>query len=261
MREIWILHRRGLAVGGVLLVALALFAVGVAVVIHSTHQPTQGQAASAPTDSRSASVPVSTIPSSAATDVATWDAMPAVTPAVSAAYPAIGRTAGSDPSGFAQAFATELFTRNYRTSTRDQLISWVQYENAPLRSPNYPAKDWTKVLVNSLTDLSWDDATDTPIPADGPWLALRAERATQTVSNVQTGPDPQWEQTIAGGYQPPDQLATVRDVSLTVTEKVAEAGQVRTSVYDVALALQLGTSPRGGYGVAVTNNYVVKERG
>ncbi len=108
----------------------------------------------------------------------------------------------TDPTAFAQAFATELFTRDYTTATRPELISWAQYEDSPLRSSNYPQPDWTKVLVNSLTDITWDQADDTPIPADGQWLALHAQGARDSVSNVRVVLDPQWEQGVATGYSP-----------------------------------------------------------
>lgn len=195
----------------------------------------------------------------AASDVAQWNARPAVTPAVSSTYPAIPTSASRDATSFAQAFGTELFTCDFRTATRAELLAWAQYESAPLRAPNYPKQDWTKVLVDSLTDLSWDVADDTPVPAQGTWLALRSERAVQRVSDVKVSLDPQWEQWIGSGHQPPDALATERDVSLTLTRTTEAAGRTTVTKYSISLDLQLGTSQRGDYGVAVTNNYVVKE--
>jgi hypothetical protein len=129
-----------------------------------------------------------------------------------------------------------------------------------LQSPRYPKPDWTKVLVDSLTDLTWDQADATPIPAEGPWLALQSESARDAVSNVKVTLDPTWEQRIQAGYQPPDSLATVRDVTLTVTQRSAVSGQTVTAAYAVSIDLQLGTSVRGsGYGVAATNNFVSKQ--
>lgn len=192
-------------------------------------------------------------------DVASWDARPAVRPATSAAYPPIPRRASADPAAYVTAFVTELFSRDYNRQRRSQLIAWAQSEDAPLRSTNYPTADWSKVLVDSLTDLTWDAATETPIPADGPWLALQAERGCDVVSGLHVSLDPQWEQRLATGYAAPDPLATVRDVSLTVTETTSTGGHQDSRRFDVALAVQLGSSPGGGYGVAATNNYVIKE--
>jgi hypothetical protein len=261
-------RRLAVAVGG--LVAMLVVALIVAVALHvsggssataaadRTSGPTGQPTAGTPTAGRSAT---SVEPSgSPATDVAQWNAMPAVAPVTSSNYPAIPAAGSTNPDSYAKVFATELFTRDYRTATRAQLIAWAQWEDSPLRSPNYPQADWSKVLVDSLTDLTWDDASETPIPADGPWLALRSESARDTVSDVRAELDPQWEQQIAAGYQPPDGLATVRDVSLTVTRHVVVAGRPSVSRFAVSLAVQLGTAARGaGYGVAATNNYVARQ--
>jgi len=257
------LHRPLLLVGGALIAGLLLLLGLVAVAVRlSTARPSHQ---AVPTSTR-LSIQATAPPSDAAvsgtpeaTDVPSWNALAPVVPATSPSYPAIAVPDRQDPDAFTRAFVTELFTRNYRASTRAQLISWAQYEDAPLRSTQYPPADWSKVLVDSLTDLTWDDADDTPIPADGPWLALRSEQAQESVSDVTVSLDPQWEQQIASGYQPPDSLATVRDVTFTITQH-ASAGGSRESTFSVALAVQLGSSPRdGGYGVAATNNYVVKE--
>ena len=263
--------RRLLLAGG-MLAGLVVVAVIVVVAVHlsggstvpAPHRPAaagqttttlSSKAGSAATDSPSP------LPSaSLASDAARWDARPAVAPSVSSAFPAVPGSDRRDASSYARAFATGLFTRDYRAATRAQLLAWAQYEDAPLRSPNYPPADWTKVLADSLTDLTWDSAQDTPIPADGPWLALRTEHARDDVSDIRVSLDPVWEQRIASGYQPPDPLATERDVSLTVTRHTDLAGRATTTRFAVSIALQLGTATHGGgYGVAATNNYVIEK--
>jgi hypothetical protein len=261
--ELWRYNRRSLLVGGGLLLGLLALLGVVAVLVRASGGPISRDAQShlptTPTSSVTQHTGVSPSDAAPPTDVASWDALPAVTPAVSKAYPAIAASARRDPDAYARAFATELFTRDYRAADRGDLMSWAQYENAPLRSPNYPRADWTKVLVDSLTDLTWDAADDTPIPADGPWLAARSEHAKDSVSTVKVSLDPQWEQQVANGYQPPDPLTTVRDVSLTVTEHAEAAGRPSVSTFAVSLSLQLGSSSSAdGYGVAATNNYVIK---
>jgi hypothetical protein len=256
--EVWRFHRRPLLVCAALVVGLVALLFGLATVVRATgpahSNAMERSSTSAPTAS---SLPHTSAPAptAAASDVGDWNAIPPITPATSTAYRAINDPARMDPSAFASAFASELFTRNYRTD-RAQLISWAQFEDAPLHSTNYPAADWSKVLVDSLTDLTWDNATDTAIPGDGPWLALRAEHATDSVSNVRVTVDQQWEQQIAGGYQPSDQLATVRDLSLTVVRHALVSGRDVAQRFSVSFAVQLGSSPRGGYGVAATNNYL-----
>lgn len=201
----------------------------------------------------------SVVSASPAADVASWDHIRSVKPATSPAYPAITGTAARDPSAFAAEFVTELLTRDYRATSRAQLLAWAQFEDAPLPSPHYPRADWSKVLTDSLTDPGWDGAVDTPIPADGPWLALRSERARDVVSAVRIVPDPRWQAKIAGGWQPPDPLAGELDASATVTEHAVTGGRPHVARYSVSLIVQLGTSPHGGYGVAATNNFVSRK--
>jgi hypothetical protein len=244
LADFWRFHRRAILLG-------------VALAAHTTTKATaRDQPSRLPT---APSNHASTTPSSPASDVRSWDAIPAVRPAVSVPYPSIDAPADQDPSAYAEAFATKLFSRDYRASTRQQLIEWAQYEDSPLRSPNYPRADWSKVLVNSLTDLTWDDAADTPVPADGPWLALRSMSAVDTVSDVVAKLDEDWEQQIASGYQPPDPIATERDVTLVVTRHSVASGKATVTKYAVSIAVQLGTNSHGGYGVAATNNYVSQE--
>jgi hypothetical protein len=221
-------------------------------------QTTSEGAVSNPSERPTLSVIVAATPTALASDAAWWDAIPAVEPRTSADFPGISSAARNDPTAYARAFARELFTRDYATDRAD-LLAWAQYENSPLRAPNYPQDDWTKFLVNALTDLTWDAAIDTPVPAEGVWLALRVQHARQTVTDLRVSMDPTWERLVARGYQPPDPLATARDVTATVVRQTEVAGHTVRETFAVSIALQLGTSPLGGYGVAVTNNYVVKE--
>jgi hypothetical protein len=257
----WHLHRRALLVCTALIAALLTVLGVTALLVRATSQPaTGGDGQANPQAPVARPSPPNATPTARASDVQFWNAVPAVRPATSAAYPAVSGAATRDPSLFARAFATELFTRDYAVD-RGQLLAWAQYEDAPLRAPNYPPPVWTKVLVDSLTDMTWDDALDTPVPAEGPWLALRSEHATQSVRDVQVTLDQRWEQAVASGYQPADPLATARDVTLTVTRRSQMSGHTIVQRFAVSIALQLGSSPRGGYGVATTNNYVIKEIG
>lgn len=258
MVDIWHWYRRPILIGAGAFFGLLVILGSVAVVIHAAGTHTAGEQAPASVTKRRGQLASSQQPSAPATDVPSWDAIAPVTPAVSTAYPAMGADTRRDPDAFVRAFATELFTRDYTSSARAQLVAWAQFESAPLASPHYPRQDWTKVLVDSLTDLTWDDATDTPIPAEGPWLALQADGARDTVSDVHVALDPTWEQQLANGYRPADDLSTARDVTLTITRRVSTGGSTRINKYAVALAVQLGTSPRGGYGAAATNNYVIE---
>ena len=252
IRDAWYLHRRAVLISCGMVAVLVLLLGAAAIALRAT---------SPSSAARGPDKPKSSAPTDYASDSSYWDAMPAVRPAPSKHFPAVTAAATQDPTSFAEAFATELFSRKYGEATRDELLGWAQYEDAPLDSPRYPRADWTKVLVDSLTDLSWDGALDTPVPAAGAWSAFASAHAVDSVSDVVVSVDPTWEQKVADGFQPSDRLATARDVTLTVTQAMTEYGRRVVHRYAVSLALQLGTSPRGGYGIAVTNNFVSKEMG
>jgi len=263
MRSLWRYNRRPLLIAGALLAALLIVTLTAALTSRLAG-PHSRDAATSHTRTGaldgSASLPPSTSPHPPPSDVSYWNDLPVVRPAVSPAYPAIASRAASDPTTYARAFVTELLTQDYARSSRSQLVAWAQWEDSPLRSPSYPQQDWSKALVDSLTDLSWDSATATPVPAQGQWLGLSAERGSQSVSDVRVSLDPIWERYIDAGNQPPDPLATARDVTATVTLRTTVARRVTTSTYSVGLVVQLGSSPRhGGYAMAITNDYVIKK--
>jgi hypothetical protein len=191
--------------------------------------------------------------------VASWDAIPPVVGSPSPEYPAIAGSDAADATAYAGAFAAELFTRDYSRSTRAQLLAWAQNEDSPLRAIGYPKADWTKMMLDSLTDITWEDAADTPIPSPGAWLAFQAQQVQQVASAITVTSDPTWEQLIAGGYVPPDPIAVERDVSLVLTVHRMVAGLPTTSHLSISLKLQLGSSPRRpGYAIAASNGYLVR---
>ncbi|MDP9092403.1 MAG: hypothetical protein M3N95_05520 [Actinomycetota bacterium] len=246
-------------------VLFALFAV-LALVTAPIHPPSATRGSAKPRRDpspgvRSPSAPTKVAATGATADprnVASWDAVPPVAASSSPEYPAIAGSDATDATAYAKAFATELFTRDYSRSTRAQLIAWAQYEDSPLRATQYPRSDWTKVLVDSLTDPAWEDAADTPIPSAGAWLAFHAQRVQEVLGAIAVSRDPTWERLIAGGYAPPDPLAVERDVSIVLVVHRVLAGRLSTSRLSVSVKLQLGSSPRRpGYAIAAANDFLV----
>jgi hypothetical protein len=261
---LWYVHRRKFVVACVMPSAL-LAVLGLATVAVRMSSANVGGADLSPDPSRSASGSPTIVSSGAATgivadpsDVASWDAIPPVVGSPSPEYPAIAGSDAADATAYAGAFAAELFTRDYSHSPRDQLLAWAQNEDSPLRAVGYPKADWTKMMLDSLTDITWEDAADTPIPSPGAWLAFQAQQVRQVASAITVTSDPTWEQLIAGGYVPPDPMAVERDVSLVLTVHRTVAGLSSTSHLSVSLKLQLGSSPRRpGYALAASNGYLV----
>jgi hypothetical protein len=265
----WHVHRRKLVVACVVLgalfavLALATEAVRLSGAKAASADPSPDQSSPPGSATAVSSTPatggVATGGVAEASNIASWDAIAPVVASPSPEYPAIADSDAADPTAYARAFAAELFTRDYSNSTRAQLIAWAQNEDSPLRAAGYPKADWTKVLVFSLTDISWEDAADTPIPSEGAWLGLQAQHVQQVASGITVSTDPTWEQLTAGGYVPPDPMAVERDVSLVLTVHCVLAGVQTTSRLSVSLKLQLGSSPtRPGYAVAASNGYLVR---
>src|SRR4051812_47203148 len=123
MLRLWYLHRRPVLIVTCSLVGLLAFMGAAAVVlrISSGTADSGHNRAAAIADQSHQRGPQPTAP---ATDVASWDAIRPVVPAVSVAYPAIPAAASSDPDAFIRAFVTTLFTRDYARSTRAQLVAW-----------------------------------------------------------------------------------------------------------------------------------------
>jgi hypothetical protein len=219
-----------------------------------------------PTPSRTSLVSsTSTLPTAdpslpAPSDVASVTAITPVVPGTSATYPAIADALRVQPDLYARAFATQLFTQSYATTSRGELMSWAQYESTPVIQPGLDPAGRAKLPVISLTDLAWEPGVlSTPIPPAGPWVSLAAQHGYSTVTDVRVTADPAWEKVIAGGFVPADPMLTVRIVSAIVTVHTTVAGPPVQTRAAVSLKLQLGTSTRGdGYGFVAAGSYVVK---
>jgi hypothetical protein len=191
--------------------------------------------------------------------IAQIGAAPAVRPAVSARYPAITGDVKQQPDLYAKAFVTELFTTNFHTTRRVDLLHWAQYESAPYRENGIPAAVGAKMLLVGLSDAAGDDVAVPPILPAGPWLSLGAQHGYSTVSNVKTSVNPDWQSKIASGHEPVDPQGTWIDVSAMVTLHTMVSGHPVTSVSSVSLTLILATSVRGfGYAAASVLYYVTR---
>jgi hypothetical protein len=183
-----------------------------------------------------------------------WSAAPSVAPAESSAYPAIPDADRSQPDVFATAFARELLTRDYRHSTRDQLLSWVQASSAPLtivQVPMTPA-DRATTLVTSLVTPGWDSGeVGTPVGSQGQWLAARSRQSYTTVSGVrvQSVPD----------FPPPRTTFTEatfdRLVTATVTVHAMVSGKPVATRRSVAFEVVM-TDQAGRLGAAEVQHWV-----
>ena len=193
-------------------------------------------------------------------DHSAWNAVPAVSPRTTSIYPPIPANLRTQPDTFASAFGTELLTRDYATSSRDDLLSWAQSEAASLtiRQVALTPTDRDKALIVSLTSPDWDGSPTTIVPSTSDWADLADLRGYTTVSNVKVEAVPDFPPADVSFT---DQLTLARLYSATVTQHTVVGNTDVTSSRSVAFQIVLGTSLLHGtvFGAACTQNYV--ERG
>jgi len=168
--------------------------------------------------------------------------------ATSAAFPPIDATASS-PTSYALAFTQELLDLDFATSTREELLAWASYNNAPNSLVTMPAAVNLKVLPAALS------MNPTPVPTSLQWRSLAASRTTWRVSGLVTSVSPEWTQLLSTGWMPVDPLMAMYDVSgtLTVTTSV-HVPEVKSIFFVLTLG---GASWHPGYGAVVVNDWTV----
>ena len=103
-------------------------------------------------------------------------ALAAVEPATTPQHPAVSRQARQQPDLYAAAFAGELLTQDYRTSSRQELLAWVQSESAQSTDPLVvgltPVDLRSRMAVASVQDGINGLA---PVPSQSDWAKLAGE--------------------------------------------------------------------------------------
>ena len=169
--------------------------------------------------------------------------------ATSIAFPPIDASDVQAPSTYALAFTQELLDVDFATSTREELLAWASYNNAPNSIVAIPAPINLKVLPASLT------IRPTPVPTLTQWRGLAATRTTWRVSGLVTSVSPIWTQLLATGWRSVDPLMAMYDVSGTLTVTTpGEAPDVESIFFVLTLG---GASWHAGYGAMALNDWTV----
>jgi len=169
--------------------------------------------------------------------------------ATSVSFPPIAASDVQAPSTYALAFTQELLDIDFATSTREELLAWASYNNAPNSIVAIPALINLKVLPASLT------IRPTPLPPLTQWRGLATARTTWRVSGLVTSVSPIWTQLLATGWLPVDPLMAMYDVSGTLTVTTpGEAPVVQSMFFVLTLG---GASRHAGYGAMALNDWTV----
>jgi hypothetical protein len=170
-------------------------------------------------------------------------------PATSVTFSAINAGASSSATLYAIAFTQELLDLDFATSTRDGLLAWANYNNAPNSLTGLPSLLSAKVLCASLT------MRPSPVPTATTWNLLATTRTTWRVSGLVVSVNPTWIQALTAGWMSVDPLMVIFDVSGLLT--VSTPGHAAV-VKSIAFGLTLGGATlHTGYGAVALNYWTV----
>jgi hypothetical protein len=127
--------------------------------------------------------------------------------------PALSDMQTVNAESFAYAFVPRLFGIDFAHQTRQELAEWAQAEAAASMLPGLPAAAADSTLYASLFVPGLPGGGPTPIPSATQWVANAKAGVVWQVVSMTASEDPQWAQAIAAGFQSPDQLMTILDVT------------------------------------------------
>lgn len=170
-------------------------------------------------------------------------------PAASAAFPPVEAADRQSSTMYALAFTQELLDLDFATTTRDELLAWAGYNNAPNTTIDIPASSELKVLPDSMT------TSPALLPTQSQWTTNAEARTVWRVSGLVISVSPTWTQALSAGWKSVDPLMVIYDVSGTLT--VSTPGR-RPVVESIAFGLTLGgASWHSGYGVVAVDDWTV----
>jgi hypothetical protein len=155
-------------------------------------------------------------------------------PATSAVFPPIEAADSASPAMYAMAFTQELLDIDFATATRNELLAWAGYNNAPNTTIDLPASAQRKVLPDSLT------TSPAALPSTAQWSAFAKSRTAWRVSGLVVSVNP---------------LMVIYDVSGILTVRIPGHAP---SVESISFGLTLGgASLHPGYGAVALDDWTV----
>ena len=172
-------------------------------------------------------------------------------PAITGGWPALALS--ETPDGWAVEFASALLDINFARQSRNALGAWLVAEEAPDLMPGIPSAFSERALYVSLLEPGIIGQAS-PLLSPRQWRADAAAGVRWSAGDLEVQLDPQWQQMIDAGWQPPDIRAVVEDVSgvLTITR-----GRAVTARH-FSMVIQVGSAHwRDGYGTVLVSDWKV----
>jgi hypothetical protein len=182
------------------------------------------------------------------------DALALPGPAVAGGWPDLAVSA--TPDGWATEFTSGLLDIDFAHQSCGALGEWLVAEEAPDLLPGIPSAFSNRALYVSLLEPAII-GQPSPVPSPGQWRADAAAGVRWSASGLEVQLDPQWQQMIDAGWQPPDIRAAVEDVSgvLTITRRSV------STTRRFSLVIQVGSGRwRDGYGTVLVSDWTVYSR-
>jgi hypothetical protein len=175
-------------------------------------------------------------------------------PAIAGGWPDLALS--ETPDGWATEFASGLLDIDFAHQSCGALGAWLVAEEAPDLLPGIPSTFSNRALYVSLLEPAII-GQPSPVPSPGQWRADAAAGVRWSASDLEVQLDPQWQQMIDAGWQPPDIRAAVEDVSgvLTITRRSVSTKR------RFSLVIQVGSGRwRDGYGTVLVSDWTVYSR-
>ena len=172
-------------------------------------------------------------------------------PAIAGGWPALALS--ETPDGWAIEFTSGLLDINFARQSRNALGAWLVAEEAPDLMPGIPSAFSERALYVSLLEPGIIGQVS-PLLSPSQWRADAAARVRWSAGDLEVQLDPQWQQMIDAGWQPPDIRAVVEDITgmLTITR-----GRASTTRH-FSMVIQVGSAHwRDGYGTVLVSDWKV----
>jgi hypothetical protein len=170
-------------------------------------------------------------------------------PAIGGGWPEL--PASETPDGWAEEFVSGLLDVDFAHQSRRALGPWLVAEEAPDLMPGIPTSFGDRTLYVSVLDPGIVGQPSL-LPSQAQWRADASAGVSWSVRQLETQLEPQWQQMIDSGWQPPDIRAAVEEVSgvLAITRGKA------TTTKRFSLVVKVGSAHWcDGYGSVLVSDW------